>query len=156
MSFGKARLAISFVFFTNGMGFASVAPHLPWLQNRFQLSESDMGLLLLCHGIGAVSMMLVAGRVIQTFGSRLPVIVGGCLFILLLPLIFLLDQILIIILILIIAGAGIGTMDVAMNAQAVTVENGLDRPIMSSFHGLWSLGAMTGGASATFALSFGP
>jgi fucose permease len=155
VSFGKARLAISFVFFTNGMGFASVAPHLPWLQNRFQLSESDMGLLLLCHGIGAVSMMLVAGRVIQTFGSRLPVIVGGCLFILLLPLIFLLDQILIIILILIIAGAGIGTMDVAMNAQAVTVENGLDRPIMSSFHGLWSLGAMTGGASATFALSFG-
>ena len=155
MSFGKARLAISFVFFTNGMGFASVAPHLPWLQNRFQLSESDMGLLLLCHGIGAVSMMLVAGRVIQTFGSRLPVIVGGCLFILLLPVIFWLDQILIIILILIIAGAGIGTMDVAMNAQAVTVENGLDRPIMSSFHGLWSLGAMTGGASATFALSFG-
>lgn len=114
-----------------------------------------MGLLLLCHGIGAVSMMLVAGRVIQTFGSRLPVIVGGCLFILLLPVIFWLDQILIIILILIIAGAGIGTMDVAMNAQAVTVENGLDRPIMSSFHGLWSLGAMTGGASATFALSFG-
>jgi fucose permease len=137
------------------MGFASIAPHLPWLQKKFQLSESDMGLLLLCHGIGAVSMMLVAGRVIQIFGSRLPVVVGGCLLILLLPLIFWLDQMPMTILVLIIAGAGIGTMDVAMNAQAVTVENGLDKPIMSSFHGLWSLGAMTGGAFATLALSLG-
>ena len=155
MSFYKARLAISFIFLTNGMGFASIAPHLPWLQNKFQLTESEMGLLLLCHAIGAVTMMLFAGRVIHSFGSRLPVIVGGCLLILLLPLIFWLDQIQFIILALIIAGAGIGTMDVAMNAQAVMVENGLEKPIMSSFHGVWSLGAMTGGATATFALTFG-
>ena len=155
MSFYKARLAISFIFLTNGMGFASIAPHLPWLQNKFQLTESEMGLLLLCHAIGAVTMMLFAGRVIHSFGSRLPVVVGGCLLILLLPLIFWLDQIQFIILALIIAGAGIGTMDVAMNAQAVMVENGLEKPIMSSFHGVWSLGAMTGGATATFALTFG-
>ena len=155
MSFRKARLAISFIFLTNGMGFASIAPHLPWLQDKFQLTEAEMGLLLLCHAIGAVTMMLVAGRVIHSFGSRLPVIVGGCLLILLLPMVFWLDQIQIIILVLIIAGAGIGTMDVAMNAQAVMVENGLGKPIMSSFHGLWSLGAMSGGATATFALTLG-
>ena len=155
MSFRKARLAISFIFLTNGMGFASIAPHLPWLQDKFQLTEAEMGLLLLCHAIGAVTMMLVAGRVIHSFGSRLPVIVGGCLLILLLPMVFWLDQIQIIILVLIIAGAGIGTMDVAMNAQAVMVENGLGKPIMSSFHGLWSLGAMSGGATATFALMLG-
>ena len=137
------------------MGFASIAPHLPWLQIKFQLTEAEMGLLLLCHAIGAVTMMLVAGRVIHSFGSRLPVIVGGCLLILLLPMVFWLDQIQIIILVLIIAGAGIGTMDVAMNAQAVMVENGLGKPIMSSFHGLWSLGAMSGGATATFALMLG-
>ncbi len=155
MSFYKARLAISFIFLTNGMGFASIAPHLPWLQNKYQLTESEMGLLLLCHAIGAVTMMLFAGRVIHSFGSRLAVIVGGCLLILLLPLIFWLDQIQVIIIALIIAGAGIGTMDVAMNAQAVMVENGLEKPIMSSFHGVWSLGAMTGGATATFALTIG-
>ena len=155
MSFRKVRLAISFIFLTNGMGFASIAPHLPWLQDKFQLTEAEMGLLLLCHAIGAVTMMLVAGRVIHSFGSRLPVIVGGCLLILLLPMVFWLDQIPIIILVLIIAGAGIGTMDVAMNAQAVMVENGLGKPIMSSFHGLWSLGAMSGGATATFALMLG-
>ena len=63
------------------MGFASIAPHLPWLQDKFQLTEAEMGLLLLCHAIGAVTMMLVAGRVIHSFGSRLPVIVGGCLLI---------------------------------------------------------------------------
>ena len=137
------------------MGFASIAPHLPWLQDKFQLTEAEMGLLLLCHAIGAVTMMLVAGRVIHSFGSKLPVIVGGCLLILLLPMVFWFDQIQIIIMVLIIAGAGIGTMDVAMNAQAVMVENGLGKPIMSSFHGLWSLGAMSGGATATFALMLG-
>ena len=40
-------------------------------------------------------------------------------------------------------------MDVAMNAQAVMVENGLETHL-SSFHGLWSLGAMFGGSDCDF------
>ena len=43
-------------------------------------------------------------------------------------------------------GAGHGAMDVAINAQAVAVERRFGRPIMSSFHALWSVGGLTGAA----------
>jgi fucose permease len=38
-------------------------------------------------------------------------------------------------------GIGIGALDVSMNAHAVLVEERYGRPIMSSFHGLFSLAA---------------
>jgi predicted MFS family arabinose efflux permease len=37
-------------------------------------------------------------------------------------------------------GASNGAMDVAMNAHGVAIQSELDRPIMSSFHGGWSVG----------------
>jgi hypothetical protein len=43
-------------------------------------------------------------------------------------------------------------MDVAMNAHAVTVERKLGRPVMSSFHGMWSLGGLIGAGWAAVLL----
>jgi MFS family permease len=43
-------------------------------------------------------------------------------------------------------GVGHGALDVAMNAQAVAVEKGYRRPIMSSFHALFSTGGLVGAA----------
>lgn len=47
-----------------------------------------------------------------------------------------------------------GGMDVTMNEQAVLVERMWKKPIMSSFHGLWSVGMATGaGTGALFSKS---
>jgi fucose permease len=49
-------------------------------------------------------------------------------------------------------GGGLGALDVAMNAQASRLERQAGRSIMSSFHGVWSLGGLVGAAVAgTFA-----
>jgi fucose permease len=50
-------------------------------------------------------------------------------------------------------GIGIGALDVAMNAHAVLVEERYGRPIMSSFHGLFSLGGLVGAALAGGAMT---
>ncbi|HMQ57240.1 MAG TPA: MFS transporter, partial [Rhizobiaceae bacterium] len=49
-------------------------------------------------------------------------------------------------------GGLIGAMDVAMNANAVSVEKSMRRAIMSSCHGFWSLGGVLGAVSGGFAL----
>jgi predicted MFS family arabinose efflux permease len=49
---------------------------------------------------------------------------------------------------LLVLGAAGGLLDVSMNAQAVAIERGYGRPIMSSFHGLWSVGTLLGSAAS--------
>ena len=52
-------------------------------------------------------------------------------------------------------GAANATLDVSMNAQAVVVERRHGRAIMSSFHGLFSLGGLVGAALAGVAMAAG-
>jgi fucose permease len=51
-------------------------------------------------------------------------------------------------------GGGLGSMDVAMNANAARVEGVHGRPIMSSCHGFWSLGALIGAGVGGTLLGF--
>src|SRR5919112_1353826 len=52
-------------------------------------------------------------------------------------------------------GATNGGLDVSMNAQAVVVERGYGRPIMSSFHAAWSFGGLAGAALGGLLASLG-
>jgi hypothetical protein len=51
----------------------------------------------------------------------------------------------------ILIGLGNGTMDVAMNALGVQVEQARPRPIMSRLHAFWSIGSFTGAAVVALA-----
>jgi hypothetical protein len=53
-------------------------------------------------------------------------------------------------------GAANGVLDVAMNAHGVMVERRLKRAIMSSLHGMWSLGGLAGAGIAALMLPFIP
>jgi hypothetical protein len=52
-------------------------------------------------------------------------------------------------------GAANATLDVAMNAQGVAVEAAVGRPVLSSFHGLFSLGGLAGAAAAVGTMAVG-
>jgi fucose permease len=56
---------------------------------------------------------------------------------------------------LLMLGAGIGTLDVAMNIQAVIVEKASGRSLMSGFHGLYSVGGIAGAGGVSAFLWFG-
>src|SRR5262249_25497627 len=50
---------------------------------------------------------------------------------------------------LVVLGLAAGLLDVAMNAQGVSVERGYGRPIMSGLHGVWSVGVLAASAVAS-------
>jgi fucose permease len=59
------------------------------------------------------------------------------------------------VIVLFIFGCGIGTVDVAMNAHGVQVQNLYGRPIMSSLHGLFSVGGLLGPLGIGFLMKSG-
>ena len=147
-----SRIALKLIFLSNGFSFATIVPHFPWLQRKLELGDAMTGFALLFPAIGAVSMMLVTGNLIQRFGSRKLILVGGLVMQLCLPLILLMPTLTFLAPVLLLIGGASGMMDISMNAQAARIEHVYDKPIMSSFHAVWSLGTLLGGGLASLLL----
>jgi len=140
----RGRYAVAAMFLTNGFLMGCFALQIPFLLPRYQITESTVGLMLLALGLGAVGAMLFAGRVIARLGSRRAVILFALLACPSIMVIVLSQHIALATLGMVALGAFGGCMDVAMNANAVEVEKRLNRAIMSSSHGFWSLGGFIG------------
>lgn len=153
--FGAARLAVLAIFFLNGFGFASWVVRIPAVQEKLGLSEGPLGLALLGAAVGSMISMPLTGWAISRFGSRPVVGTTGLLFVLALPLLAVAPNLFLLVAALLFAGASGGALDVSMNSQAVAVEEGYGRSIMSSFHAAFSFGGLAGAASGGIVASLG-
>jgi MFS family permease len=134
------RVAVATVFFANGAGLASWVPHIPMVQASLGLGTSVLGFTLLAMAFGALAGIPLSGWATARLGSRTVVRASALVCFAALPLPVLAPNLPLLALALFVLGAGNGALDVSMNAQAVAVEARFPRPIMSSFHGMWSLG----------------
>lgn len=142
----RARWAVAALFLINGFVVGGWAPQIPLLLTRLSISEFTLGLLILGFGLGALVAMPITGWIIGREGSRATALGFGVLTCLALPVVIAAPNVWTAALAMIAFGAVMGAMDVAMNANAAAVERALDRAIMSSSHGFWSLGGFIGGA----------
>lgn len=140
----SARLAVGTIFFTNGVVLANWIARIPDVKQQLSLSEGSLGLALLCAGAGALVSQPTAGWLISRVGSRLMTTLMALTFCVVFVLPGLAPNLPLLMLALFVMGGCNGALDVSMNAQAALVEQRYGRPIMSSFHGLWSVGGLIG------------
>jgi len=150
-----AKVATKAMFLVCGIGISSWAPMVPYAKERLALNDADLGLLLLLLGGGAIAMMPVTGILSHKFGSRIVMLWSAILIAVLLPLLLFINSIFWMGIALFGFGAAVGAIDVAMNAHAVQVQNKHGKPIMSSFHGLFSVGGLLGSLGLGFLIKLG-
>jgi fucose permease len=143
----RGRFAVAAMFLVNGFLMGSWAPQIPFMLSRHHITEFALGLLILLIGVGAIAAMSWTGWLINHYGSRKIIIAFALASCVMLALVVLAPNIPLAIPALALMGASIGAMDVAMNANAVEVERRLNRAVMSSSHGFWSLGGFIGGGA---------
>lgn len=151
----RARLATRLAFVAAGFGMASWAPMVPLARERLGVDEGVLGLLLLCLGVGSVCAMALTGVLSARHGSRPVIGASGLLLAAALPFLVLAPSPVTLGIALFAFGAGLGSLDVAMNIHAVEVEKAADRPLMSGFHALFSIGGFAGASVVTVLLSVG-
>ena len=139
-----ARWAVVVAFFINGALMATWVSRIPVMQSKFGLSEGELGLLLLGLSAGVLVALSLAGGIIARYGSRNVTISGALAMCFLLPFAALAPHPIVLWMILFLFGGAMSAMDVAMNEQAVLVERQAKRPLMSSFHASFSIGALAG------------
>jgi MFS family permease len=154
----KRRIALGALFFFMGICFASWAARIPDIQTKFQLSEGQLGTILLCLPIGSMLGLPIAGWSVHRYGSRSVILICSFAYALTLPLIGLAPSTWTIALVLMGFGMLGNIMNISLNTQALGLENQLGKSILASFHGIWSMAGFTGagvGAGMIF-LNFSP
>lgn len=147
--------AVASVFFFNGALFGLWASRIPAFAERFALSPANLGLLLLCLAAGAIVGFPLAGRTADLRGARNATMLYGALYIVAFLCLPLAPNVWVLAPILALFGMAHGGQDVAMNAWAAEVERHMARPVMSSFHAAFSLGAGVGAGSGFIAINWG-
>ncbi|GAA1890406.1 MFS transporter [Streptomyces durmitorensis] len=156
-SLRSGRLA-TFVYFTlNGFLMGMWIVHIPAVEHRAGISHAVLGWLLLLLGAGAFAGMQLVGPLTDRFGARtvVPLSAALCSAAVVLP--GLATSAWALGAALLVLGLGNGCLDVSMNAHAIQVERGYERPVMSAFHATFSIGgvlaALVGARTLSWELS---
>ena len=151
----KARRAVIAMFILNGALFGIWASRIPAIAETHGLGPGQLGLLLLLLAVGAIIAFPLAGRGADRYGANLITWRVAIAYTITLFLIALAPGTPWLAAALFLFGAAHGAMDVAMNAWAGEVERRAGRPLMSSFHAMFSLGAGLGAGSGYLAVTAG-
>ncbi len=140
----RARWGVIGYFVATGAALGTWTSRIPAIKQDLGLDDGQVTVALFAIAVGSVLAMQVVGHLADRFGSArvlgpaglamaasllvpgyagsLPVLVGG----------------------LVLFGAGHGVVDVAMNAHAMQVQRRYSRPIVITFHALFSVGGLIG------------
>lgn len=138
------RVAVSAFYFCMGLCFASWASRIPDIKTKLHLSEAELGSVLLALPIGQLITMPVSGRLVTRYGSRTILSVAILLYAVELTNIGWATQMWQLALALFIFGVVGNLSNISVNTQGVLAEKIYGRPIMTSFHGVWSTAGFTG------------
>lgn len=150
-----ARRATRVIFLVSGIGMSAWAPMVPYAKARLGLDDAQLGLALLVFGGGSMLSMPFVGWLAHKLGNRTVIVASGLLMCLALPALAMASSIAALVAALFYFGVMLGAVDVAMNAHAVDVERLDGGRLMSGFHGLFSVGGLTGAAVVSGLLAIG-
>lgn len=154
----RQALAVGLVFASDSLLFGSWVAHIPYVKEKLHLSDAELGLTLFAMPVGLLVMNPLTGWVIAKLGearacfwSAVGLTLAVCIplnapnpFVLAIGLFLM--------------GLNAALINVAMNTSATNLERAQGIVIMSSCHGMWSLGGLLGSgiAGAVIALHVSP
>lgn len=143
----RRRFALYVCFVILGLVIASWITQTPVIRDAIQASLSEMGMVLFGLSVGAMSGVLLSGRVIRWQGTKFTT-QYGLLLVTLSLLVMTVGVVaasqLMVACSLFLFGFGMGSAEIAINMDAGVIEHQMGKPIMHYLHGCFSLGVFIG------------
>jgi predicted MFS family arabinose efflux permease len=147
--------SIGLVFAMQGLLFGTWSSMIPYLKQKFELDDAQLGLLLLSLPAGVTLMNPLSVGILHRLGTVRMILIARTLGAIFFVLPFLMPQVGLVALVLFIMGTTFSSTNVSMNTAATALEKHEDIRIMSTCHALWSSGAMFGSALGATSLGLG-
>ncbi len=149
----RLRTAVGVLFFMAGLSFSSWTSRIPTIQHNLNLSYAAWGAVLFALPVGLMCSLPFSGWIITKIGSKRLLLGAILLYGITLLAIGLAQTPFQLIACLLVYGFAGNAANISVNTQAVATEGLYSKPIMASFHGLWSLGGFTGAGIGAFMIS---
>lgn len=140
----RIRIAVALIYFSLGLCFSSWASRIPDIKTALHLNDALFGTILFALPVGIFLMMPISGRLVTRFSSRKVLLFALPGYTISLSNVGLVHEGWQLAIALFVFGVFGNMCNIAVNTQGVLTERLYGRPIMSSFHGGWSLAGFTG------------
>ncbi|SDE26906.1 Fucose permease [Mucilaginibacter pineti] len=151
----QLRIAVGAMFFMAGLSFSSWASRIASVQQTMGLSDAALGAVLFSLPVGLMLSLPFSGWLITKIGSRKLLIGALLVYAVALVTLGLAQNTFQLIVCLICFGFSSNAVNISVNTQAVATEQIYQKPILASFHGLWSLAGFAGAGIGTFMIANG-
>lgn len=150
----KQRFALSAYFFLSGLCFSTWASRIPTIKAIFNLTEGDLGNLLMIMPASAIIGIPLSGWLVAKYDSRIPLQLASVLFLLSLFSIGWGFSLIGLVISLVIFSIALRIINVAINTQSLSIQQKFEKRIMGKFHGVWSIGGIAGVLFSTIMLKY--
>lgn len=144
VSINKQRFFLGVFFFLSGFNFSTWASRIPTLKTAYAFNDAELGTLLLVLPISSLLGLPFSGWIISRFNSNVPLALGFGLNALSLILIGFSNSVLSLCISIFIFAFTLRIFSVSCNSQSIVLQKKFTKPIIGSFHGLWSAGGIAG------------
>jgi MFS family permease len=151
----RGRVAVATAFLAHSLIAGSWASRIPAIKHSLDLSDGQLGVALFGMAAGTLAGGRVGGIVAARVGAWRVVRAGLPVFAATLVVAAIVGNLAALTATMVVFGVLAAVVDVSMNAEAVVVERAAARPLMSGFHGMWSLGLLGGAVGGVLAAATG-
>lgn len=150
----KQRIALSAYFFLSGLCFSTWASRIPTIKSIFNLTEGDLGNLLMIMPASAIIGIPLSGWLVAKYDSRIPLQLASVLFLLSLFSIGWGFSLFGLVISLVLFSIALRIINVAINTQSLSIQEKFEKRIVGKFHGVWSIGGIVGVLFSTIMIKF--
>lgn len=143
------RWKLAGYFFISGLLTASWTSRIPDVQEKLGLGNAQLGSVLFAVPVGLITGLAVASWLVALYGSRRVMLVSCLLSALLLALTGLVSSALLLVPVLWLLGLCRTVFNLAANTNAIEVQRLYQKPIVSTFHGVWSMACFAAAGIST-------
>jgi predicted MFS family arabinose efflux permease len=150
-----AAHALRAQFFVLGVMFATWGVHVPTVKAHYGVGEQALALAMLAGGVGALMALAQAGRIVGRWGPSVVSAAMGVLCCASIACLLAGSAYAALLGVMLAFGFTGSLVDVAINTEATEIERLAAKPLMSGFHGMFSLGGMAGAGLGSAAPALG-
>lgn len=146
----KQSYSIGIIFISVGLLIGSWATYIPFVKTKFDLDDAQLGLLLLSLPFGALSMNSLGAILVRKIGMKKTTILGLSAMLLSFSIMLWSPVLPLLSLMLFLGGSSLSVTNVGMNTCVSAIEHQQKVKIMSTNHGMFSIGLMFGSILSSF------